>query len=285
MSIVAFKKKSVINYGSKRSGIQPGGYWLPRGPFGHSTTNLQIAIDNYGEVGFSLNGGHRNVGYVGKDSKFSKNGTPFRGIHGYGSGGTFGAYPVTQPVFNVNRVIVQGTQYLYIKPSTLSTKGMLETKYRWINNGKYPNNWVQPIYTGNQTESSSQELYIHRKSTANICKIDVNNTKTYEGHRIKCGPTLCATSTALFKFNDMSRNAPYTKTLHQPIDSSQYTMYIQRRCANPSPKQKPFPYAVQTGTGILRGGTSVQSVGNACNTSDVFLTPPRWYENSPSGIN
>ena len=44
MSLTAFKRKSVINYGSKRSGIAPGGVWLPRGPFGHATTALKQAI-------------------------------------------------------------------------------------------------------------------------------------------------------------------------------------------------------------------------------------------------
>ena len=42
MSIVAFKKKSVINYGANRSGKPPGGYWLPQGPFGHSTSALKL---------------------------------------------------------------------------------------------------------------------------------------------------------------------------------------------------------------------------------------------------
>ena len=52
MSLTAFKRKSVINYGSKRSGTAPGGVWLPQGPFGHSTTGLQLAIHNPGPVGF-----------------------------------------------------------------------------------------------------------------------------------------------------------------------------------------------------------------------------------------
>ena len=47
MSLTAFKRKSVINYGSKRSGIPPGGYWLPQGPFGHSTQALKDAIHNF----------------------------------------------------------------------------------------------------------------------------------------------------------------------------------------------------------------------------------------------
>lgn len=285
MSLVAFKKKSVIQYGSKRSGKPPGGYWLPQGPFGHSTTGLQLAIDNYGPVGFSINGGHRNVGYIGKESKFSRNGTPFRGTQPIGWGGAGGSYAQPEPVFNVNRVIALGDQYMYVKPSVLSTSGMLAKRFRWARNGQYPNYWVQPVYSGNQVETVSQGMYVHEKSAANICVEDINNPAKYEGHVVRCSPTLCSTSTARFKYNDMTRNAPYTKNLYQPISSSQRTLMIQRKCSNPTGPQKPFPFAVQTGTGILRGGTSVSNVGSSCNTANVYLTPPDWYVNSPSGMN
>jgi hypothetical protein len=169
MSLTAFKRKSVINYGSKRSGKPPGGIWLPQGPFGHSTRGLQIAIDNPDAVGFSINGGHRNVGYVGKTYKMSKSGTPYRGTHAMGSGGTFGKYPITQPLLNSQEVDTLGTQYLYIKPSVLSTKGMLDKKYRWAYYGTYPNYWVQPNYTGNQTDTASQWLYIQNLASKNTC--------------------------------------------------------------------------------------------------------------------
>jgi len=62
-------------------------------------------------------------------------------------------------------------------------------------------------------------------------------------------------------------------------------MRIQRKCSNPRPDQKPFPYAVQTGTGVLRGGTSVTNVANACNTSPTYVAPPEWYIKSPTGMN
>ena len=277
MSIVAFKKKSVIQYGSKRSGKPPGGYWLPQGPFGNNITGLQLAIDNYGPVGFSINGPHRNVGYVGKESKFSRNGTPFRGTQPLGWGGSGGAYASPEPVFNVNRVITQGDQYMYVKPSVLSTRGMLEKKYRWANNGQYPNYWVQPVYTGNQVDSKSQGMYVHEKAAANTCVEDVNKTEKYFGHVVRCSPTLCSTSAAKFKFNDMSRNSPYTKNLYQPLLSSQQTTRIQRKCSNPTGAQKPFPFAVQTGTGIGASGTRVANVGSSCNTSNIYLTPPEWY--------
>ncbi len=299
MSLTAFKRKSVIQYGSKRSGSAPGGVWLPQGPFGHATIALQEALQTYGPVGFSINGGHRNVGYVGKTYGMSKSGTPYRGTQPIGFGGTYGKYPSAtlvgqysgavpnagskqapvQPVLNSSEVNTMGTQYIYIKPSVLSTKGMLEKRYKWIHNGQYPNYWVQPIYTGNQVDSGSQGLYVQNLAAANTCNLKVNDVATYEGHKVGCGPTLCTRgrSTAKFKFNDMARNAPYTKILYQPVSYGQYNLHLTRGCNNPVGTQKPFPFAVQTGTGIKTGGTSITSVGSSCGTSNVYLTPPAWY--------
>lgn len=279
MSLTTFKRKSVIEYGAKRSGKPPGGVWLPQGPFGHSTQVLKEAILKYGAVGFSLNGGHRNIGGVGKDYKMSKSGTPYRGTQPIGWGGTYGKYPTAQPLLNSQVVDTLGQQYLYIKPSVLSTKGMLVKKYRWAYNGQYPNYWVQPNYTGNQTDSASQWLYVQNKAAANTCNLKVNTVGLYEGHIVPSGPTLCTPgrSTAMFTYNDMARNAPYTKKLYQPVSYSQYNLYLTRGCNNPVGPQKPFPYAVATGTGIKTGGIEMTSVGNACNTSNIYLTPPKWY--------
>jgi hypothetical protein len=41
--------------------------------------------------------------------------------------------------------------------------------------------------------------------------------------------------------------------------------------------QKPIPYSVTTGSAQSAAGTSITSFGNACNTSDIYLTPPDWY--------
>jgi hypothetical protein len=241
MSIVAMKRKSVIQYGSNRSGKPPGGYWLPQGPFGHSTHGLQLAIESYGPVGFSLNGPHRNIGYVGQNRRMSKQGTPFRGVHPIGNGGRGGTY-VQSVSLNVNEsVIVPGDQYMYVKPSVLSTKGMLEKKYRYLNNGKFPNYWVKPMYTGNQVDSASQGVYLQQVSAANICVTDVNKDAKYIDHKVLCSPTLCSTSTARFKYNSMAASAPYTKFTKQPQDSSQYTLQIQRKCANPPPELAAYP--------------------------------------------
>jgi len=303
MSLTAFKRKSVINYGSKRSGIAPGGVWLPQGPFGHATTALKQALQTYGPVGFSINGGHRNVGGVGRDMKMSKSGTPYRGTQPIGFGGTFGKYPsatlvpnkqygstgvapnahskqpAVEPVLNSRIVDTMGTQYLYIKPSVLSNYGMLDKKYKWAWYGQYPNYWVQPNYTGNQTDTKSQWLYIQNKAAANTCNLKVNNVGTYETNFKQSGPTLCTPgrSTAQFKYNDMVRNAPYTKTLYQPVSYAQYNLYLTRGCNNPLGSQKPFPYAVQGGKSQSAAGSSITSFASSCGTGPVFTSPPEWY--------
>lgn len=310
MSLTAFKRKSVINYGSKRSGKGPGGVWLPQGPFGHATTGLQLALDNPGPEGFSINGGRRNKGGVGRDMKMSKSGTPYRGTQPVGWGGTYGKYPsatlvsngkytvavpnpgskqpVVQPLLNSRVVETMGTQYAYIKPSVLSTRGLLYQKYRWAYYGKYPNYWVQPNYTGNQTDTASQGVYLDNLSSSTTIKLNVNNVGNYEGNIIKCGPTLCrpGRSTAKFTYDNMARNAPYTKTLFQPVSYKQYNLYVTRGCRNPVGPQKPFPFAVQTGTGIKTGGIAMTSVGSSCGTSNTYSSPPLWYtgekENSVS---
>jgi len=288
MSLATFKKKSVIQFGANVSGKPPGGYWLPQGPFGNGkySKTLRDAIKTIGAVGFSINGSHRNIGYVGKTYQFSQNGTPFRGTQPCGTGGCCGSYSAPPPVLNSLSPIVLGTQYEYVKPSVLSTKGMLEKRFKWINNGQYPNYWVQPLYTGNQVDSSSQGLYTHQKTTANLCHVDINKPDKYINNIKSGGATLCYTTTARFpNYDIMATQGLYTKELQQPLDSSQYTLYIQRRCANPTGTQKPFPYRVQTGTNINHQGTSITSVGNACDTSNIYLAPPEWYIKSPSGLN
>jgi len=267
MSIVAFKKKSVIQYGSNRSGKPPGGIWLSQGPFGKNSLST---MGSYGAVGFSLNGTHRNVGYVGKTYQMSKSGTPFKGQYPVGSGGVNGTYPSKSPVFNVRDVNVLGTQYMYVKPSVLSTKGMLTKKYRWIYNGQYPNYWVQPNYGGSmQSDTRSQGMYVHNLTTSNMCTFDINNSNKFEGNIKNGGATLCSTTTSRFKYDDMARNGLYTKSTNEPLSSSEQTLRIQKKCTVPTGNQKPFPF-----------GTN----GDACNNTN-YVSPPEWYISSDNSLN
>jgi hypothetical protein len=297
MSIQTLKQKTINKYSTatKRSGIPTNEYWIYQGPYGRkgslsSTIFLNSILGPDGQTGlpftasnagFSLNGVYRNVGPVGEGMKFSQSSTPFRGVYPMGNGGSGGRYPSgpDNVVLNINPVstkVATGTSW--VKPSVLSTKGMLARRFRWINSGQYPNYWVQPIYTGNQTDTASQWLYVQNKAAANDCWMDVNNVQLYVDYQKTCGSTGCQTTPARgYTMGIMQANAAYTKTLYQPRDASQYTQRVQRQCQNPVGYQKPFPYRVQTGTGVLTGGTSVNNVASSCNNSETFLVPPPWY--------
>jgi hypothetical protein len=297
MSLATFKKKSINSASSatKRSGKPTNQYWNYQGPYGRkgslaSTIFLNGLIGPNGQTGnaynasnagFSINGALVAYGGVGRNMKMSKSSTPFRGIYPKGWGGTHGRYPDSPDNYVINVRPGLGKQQTIgsiVNPSVLSNRGMLARKYRWINNGQYPNNWVQPNYTGNQTDSASQGLYIQNKAAANDCFYDVNNTENYVDYFKTCGSTGCQTTPARgYTIGIQQANAPYTKTLHQPKDASAYTLHVQRKCQDPVGLRKPFPYAVQTGTGVLTGGTSVTSVASACNTSNTTVVPPDWY--------
>ena len=269
MSIQAFKKKGIIRYGNKISGRTPGGIWQMRGPFGSSSTfkNTESAV---GAVGFSINGGTRNVGYVGQSMAMSRNGTPYNGQFARGSGGHFGKYLKAEPVFNAARADTQGSQYEYIKPSVLSSKGMLEGKYMWIHNGRYPNYWVQPVYgNDNLSMNASQQVYITKKAATYSTVTDTNKPHVY--NNMDCNNS-CGKPSARYTFKTLDSQSKYTKTLAQPLSSAQYTLQIQRACANPTGEQKPFPFATRSGS---RSGKS-STAPNPIHT-EVYFTPPEWY--------
>lgn len=271
MSIQCLKKKGVINYGSRRSAKSPGGIFLSQGPFGKFKV-----VGAAGDQGFSINGGTRNVGYIGKSMAMSKNGTPYSGQFPRGWGGCCGKYNAVESVFNspIVRGITQGQQLEYIKPSVLSNKGMLERKYRWIHSGQFPNNWVQPVYpTGTQSDNASQQVYIDRKAAANICVNDTNNPTVYVDYEIIGGPLGCSNTPArLTSFNSISSNRGYTKSLHQPQLSSQHTLQIQRKCANPIGVLKPFPFATNGGTNNSKCNYLPPPVSQV-----YYIEPPDWY--------
>ena len=177
MSLQTMKNKITNNYmGVSISGRAPGGIWVTQGPF----RNNAKTVINTNNNGFSLNGGHRNIGRVGQTWLFSKNFTPYRGAYARGNGGCCGTYYQREQVFPSREVDTRGNEYLYIKPSSLSTDGMLEKKYMWINNGQYPNNWVQPDDNANLTDNHSQWLYIQQKAAANDCVTNTNDSEKYE---------------------------------------------------------------------------------------------------------
>lgn len=285
MSIQTLKKKGIITcLGVKVSGKPTSGFWVTQGPFGSEKQYNRLP---FGISGFSLNGGTRNQGYIGKNYAMSVNGTPYYGEFPIGWGGHLGRYKKSQPVFNMPNVKVdtRGKEYRYIKPSVISTKGMLEKKYKWINNGQYPNNWVQPVYgNSNLSDNTSQQVYIDTLAAKNITVNNTNKRDKFIHYYKKCSPTNCSNTIAKYpSYNIIDSNGTYTKDLYIPQTSSQYTLQIQRKCSNPIGIQKPFPFAANnTHTPSIGSlGSSTSQIGSqgppAPLSTPEYLSPPEWY--------
>jgi len=255
MSLAIFKKKSINKYSTATKHSSKGlkGIWLPSGPFGNSNSISSFMLDENKKnpsVGYSINGSHRGIS-VGKDMKFSNQGTSFKGI-----------YPLNYknnnnslPLLNVGegKISVRGIQTSYIKQSVLSNKGMLSKKYKWLNR-TYPNYWVQPIYTGFQTDTVSQELYINNKSSKNNLVVDTNNVNKYINYIKDCK--------SIINKQKKCNTGIYTKTLYQPISSSDRTIRVKRNCLN----SNVYPFAVNTGSGILTSSISKNTI-SVCNNT------------------
>jgi hypothetical protein len=80
--------------------------------------------------GFSLSGTHRNQGYIGQTSiSRSFPSTPMKGNVAKGHGGCCGKYPqghIIQSAVNSQE------DPNVVKTSSLNTRGLIDTKYRWI---------------------------------------------------------------------------------------------------------------------------------------------------------
>ena len=222
------KNKIKNNYmGVSISGRAPGGIWIQQGPFRNNATSVINTNNN----GFSLNGGHRNIGRVGKTWLFSKNFTPYRGSYARGNGGCCGTYYQREQVFPSREVYTRGDEYLYIKPSSLSTTGMLEKKYNYIWNGQYPCAIVSPEGNDNLLNATTG-VYIHDKTSANMCVTGTN-------------PNSPITDTSINIYDGFGKckskcNAS-VKILYTPYEASQYTSIVQKKCADPYLWQKPIP--------------------------------------------
>ena len=60
--------------------------------------------------------------------------------------------------------------------------------------------------------------------------------------------------------------------LNIPQTASQYTLQVQRKCANPVGALKPFPFAVNGGSGNASGNYAPPPVAQV-----YYDSPPEWY--------
>ena len=133
MSIATLKKKSAAKY-----------------------NNISV-----GAPVFSLNGTHRNQGYVGQTSlsRFTSR-TLVRNGGLRNHGGCCGTFSIGQPVFSG---ITTTEDSNVVKNSVLSNDGMMQTKYRWIRRPQ-PYSVVKPDSNHN-VNSQSDHIVIIRNDT------------------------------------------------------------------------------------------------------------------------
>jgi hypothetical protein len=153
MSVATLKKKTLTKYNNMSVGSKDGG--------------------------FSLNGTRRNQGYVGQTSLGRHlPSTPMRGDTPRGHGGCCGTYKITTIVqsgigFPTNPIngSCANNNPAVVKSSVLQSKGMTDTKYRWIRRPA-PYATVKPDTNMIQ---NTQKAYIEALSKKNIACLKTEN--------------------------------------------------------------------------------------------------------------
>jgi len=128
--------------------------------------------------GFSLNGGYRNLSYIGQTAlsnhypRTLMNGNVIRG-----HGGCCGTYPIT-PI--VQSGIQSYQDNSVVKPSVINTRGMLTSRFRWITRPQ-PFATVKPDSNQNLNDASDRTEIKKNASMIDTMKCDVklppNTTK------------------------------------------------------------------------------------------------------------
>jgi hypothetical protein len=140
MSIVTLKKKTMAKYNNMSANAPSGG--------------------------FSLNGSFRGQGYVGQSTQSRTlvrslaKGATLRGGHG----GCCGKYVTAALIFPSELQHLDDANH--IRPSSLTSKGQIATKYRWIGR---PDPFSTVKRTGAEEALNSQSTYIQ-----NLVKLQLN---------------------------------------------------------------------------------------------------------------
>jgi len=127
-----------------------------------------------GQSGFSISGTHRNQGYVGQTSlSRSLPKTLMRGNIVRGHGGCCGTYTVG-PIVQSGVTCQENSSV--VKKSSLSTSGMLSTRYKWARRPQ-PYATVKPDNNNNINDQSDYVKRLAKRTISDIKKgNDANNT-------------------------------------------------------------------------------------------------------------
>ena len=209
-------------------------------------------ISGRGTDGFSLNGGYRNIGSVGRFRLISNTTrTPFKGTKPTGNGGKLGKY-YDSPL-NSGSCLTNDNKM--IKKSSLNNSGMIYTKNKWMH-GQYPNWVVQPDdghcdvehtsgdYTRKKSISSIGNNLINVQNSGNCDTIQQNENETQYIYSCKGNSKSCSYFIGSTKHIVM----PYAKNFNQPaMSQSQYLSAggpLIKNCLPTPPEKQPFPIKI-----------------------------------------
>jgi hypothetical protein len=196
-------------------------------------TLAQYRNNSHSSEGFSLNGTHRNQGYVGQTSlSRSLPRTLMKGATPKGHGGCCGKY-VQGPIVQSGVTSLEDANV--VKKSSLNTRGLIDTKYRWIRR-PIPFATVKAI-----TRINSQSEYLYYLVQAKLhethvdgkpCHTDVAEDAPYQ----KCG--------TLEKDQITLRCPTITKppTYTGAISGEEYIYKLHKKCVFPEDLHIYTPY-------------------------------------------
>jgi hypothetical protein len=198
---------------------------------------FQNSISGQGKDGFSLIGGHRNIGSVGPTNLAkSVSRTRFRGTAPMGHGSTNGIYKIS--VFNSGSCCTNDPSI--IKSSVKNNRGAILHQYKWLHSA-YPNYWVKS--DDSRPEATSQSAYIKVISSRNSVCVENKVNSGIITDSCSENENICKSSSYHIGGRRIYRTF-YSKDLNTyPQSCSQYTStrYLKKNNLPTPDCLKPFP--------------------------------------------
>ena len=189
-------------------------------------TLAQYHNNSHSPDGFSLNGTHRSQGYIGQTSlSRSLPRTLMKGNTPKGHGGCCGKY-------YQGTIIQSGVTSLenpaVVKKSTMNTRGLIDTKYRWI---RRPKPFAEVKLIAN-SHSQSEYIYFIKEKTLKETRPDGSPCSIPDKNPVykKC--------TALTK-DQIGETCPKSRNITKPdsatgaITGEEYVYQLRKKCAAP----------------------------------------------------
>ena len=223
-----------------------------------------------GSTNFTINGGPRNLSYIGKSTRNSSVRTPFRGVTPMGFNGNRSSNNIVMAFPHIKAELGQAPVNAP-QMSVRSTKSMIATKYKWIK-GQYPNVWVQP----STNQSSSDRTTV---ASMAILRTDLGcDGEIEQQQQICCDkriteyPLLGNRKTSSQSIiNRLIGNNMSGSNIQPSVGFSDYMTRLQAASVIQSGANKPFPYYVNK---LVKSG----GCAGRGEEMPIYHVAPEWYK-------